>query len=176
MASEIDEQISEIDRFRYSAGFMIQNEGPRLVERLVRDGTKTRFGVRESRFPFVDLESLNRREAEGILREREWTFHNYPGLEVGTVAAKIFDTHILFSASDAFGVAQDSLNRIGRDVRSTGDLDFDTIAALEESPSEFLDAYVSDLEDFVNINHDGKEALLKRVRILPPRNVDTIEI
>lgn len=176
MASEIDEQISEIDRFRYAAGFVIQNQGTEIVERLIRDGTKTRFGIRESRFPFVDLEGLNRREAENFLREREWKFHNYPELEVGTVAAKIFDTHVLFSASDAFEVAQKSLNDMGEDVRVTGDLDADTVNALEDMPSEFLDAYVPNLENFVDVNHDGRSVLLKRVRLLPSRNVNTINI
>jgi len=176
MALEVDEQIAEIDRFRYSAGYVIQNEGPGVVERLVGDGTKARFGVRKSKFPFVDLEDLNRRQAENILREREWKFHNYPRLEVGTVAAKLFDTHILFSASDAFGIAQETLDDIGNVVTFTGDLDSETVNALEETSSDFLDAYISNLEDFVNLNYGGRKVLLRRVRLLPARNVDTIEI
>ena len=176
MALEIDEQISEIDRFRYAAGYMIQNEGSELVERLVRDGTMSKFGVRESRFPFVDLESINRREAESLLRNREWRFYNYPNLESGTVAAKIFDTHILFSANDAFEIAQDALNDVNKDVERTGRLDFGTINALEDVPSEFLDQYVTNLENFVDTNFEDNEAILRRVQLLPARNVDTIEI
>lgn len=176
MASEIDEQISEIDKFRYAAGFVIQNEGTGIVERLIGDGTKSRFGVRKSRFPFVDLESLNRREAERLLRQREWKFYNYPGLKDGTVAAKLFDTHILFSAEEAFEIAQQTLNGLGSDLEITAILDSVTISALGDSSSDFLDAYASNLENFVNVNYDGRSVLLNRVRLLPARNIDTIEI
>jgi lysozyme family protein len=155
-------------RFRYAAGYVIENEGTEVVERLIRDGIKSRFGVREEWAPSESLENLTRDEAEEILQDREWTFYGYQKIEDLTIPAKIFDTHIVFDFETAITFVQEAL-----DVEETQLLDFETRKKIEEVQSQdFFSDYVSKLEEYVKLEYDNRNSLLRRVQKLPYRNVN----
>lgn len=171
--TRIRTQIEKDRRFRYAVGFMIEQEGTGVVERLVEDGTKTRFGVKESWVPGRDLSDLTRDDAEDLLKEREWQFYGYDEVDALTVSTKIFDTHITFSPQTAISEAQSALRELGFDAAQGGALDRPTRQALEEAaPQDFFDVYIGGLENLVESSYGGKEALLRRVRQVPYRNVD----
>lgn len=169
MAVQEELTVLQKQRFRYAAGFMIEQEGPDVVERLVRDGTKTRFGVRQKWVPAKRLEDLTREDAEDLLQDREWTFYNYHKIEDLTIPAKIFDVHITFEFNSAARFAQEVLG-----IEKTEKLDFATRRAIEEVQSQdFFAEYIPRLETFVNENFDGRKALMRRVQKVPYRNVDS---
>lgn len=162
-----EQQLRELRRYKYAVGYVIEQEGGGIVERLVGDGTLSKFGVREDRHPTVDLEPLNRTDAEDLLREREWKFYDYPFLRKATVAAKIFDTHILFSPEDAVKAAQEAVG-----VETSGLLDRSTREALENTSSpRFLDEYIDLL-----LEEGQKRSVRKRIQRRPFRNVDTTDL
>lgn len=162
-----EQQFRELRRYKYAVGYVIEQEGSGVVERLVGDGTFSKFGVREDRHPTVDLEPLNRTDAEDLLREREWKFYGYPFLRSATVAAKIFDTQILFSPEEAIKAAQEVAG-VGTNAR----LNRSTREALENaSPPRFLDEYIELLLD------DGqKQSVRRRIQRRPFRNVETTDL
>lgn len=167
----IEENLTALQkqRFRYAAGFVIEQEGTGVVERLVRDGTESRFGVREDWVPGTRLEDLTREDAEDILQEREWQFYGYQKIEDLTIPAKIFDVHITFDFELAIRTAQTSLG-----VERTEELDFATRKAIEDAVSQdFFGDYISRLEFFVEQNFGGRDALIRRVQKIPYRNVET---
>lgn len=160
-------------RFRYAVGYVIEQEGTKPVERLIRDGTRSRFGVRESWAPGTDLEDLTRDEAETLLRSREWQFHGYEKIDALTVPTKIFDTHIVFDPDPAIRLAQSALRQIGYDLSENGNLDRSTRRAIEQVDGQtFFPEYTDELEFYVNENFGGRNALIRRVQNLPYRNVD----
>jgi lysozyme family protein len=121
--------------------------------------------------PGRDLEDLTRPESEEILKEREWRFYGYQRLTRITIPAKIFDTHITFDFRPAIRFAQRALG-----VEETEDLDQKTIAEIENANSQdFFESYTSVLEDYVESDFGGDGALLRRVRAVPPRNVDSLD-
>lgn len=164
-------------RFRYAVGYVIQQEGSGVVERLVRDGTMAKFGVREDQFLSSSLEELNRTDAEKILRKKEWRFQNYDKIEIGavTVPAKIFDTQILFSAERAISLAQKALQDLQfESVEESGRLDpitRDRIA--KATPKNFFENYITRLELFVQDEYGQNQPILRRIRNLPYKNVET---
>lgn len=167
--------IEQKRRFRYAVGYMIEQEGSGIVERLVRDGTYSKFGVRNSWIPNKDLEQLTRPQAEELLEEKEWRFRNYHKIEdVLTPPAKIFDTQILFSPEVAIGKVKEALISLEYEqVNRNGRLDALTRDLIEATePDEFLDQYVLELESFVIENYEGKKALMKRVSNRPYKNVN----
>lgn len=169
-------EIKEKRQFRYAAGYMIEQEGSGIVERLVRDGTYSKFGVRQSWVPNTNLENLTRPQAENLLETSQWRFRNYHKIqETFTPSAKIFDTQILFSPEVAIGQAKQALLEIGYDrIEENGRLDALTRDILEiADPNEFLSQYVTELENFVIENYDGRKSLVKRVTNKPYKNVDT---
>jgi hypothetical protein len=171
-----DLSLDQKRKFRYAVGYMIEQEGEGIVERLVRDGTYSRFGVRKSWVPNTDLQNLTRPEAENLLEQREWTFRNYHKIEDAlTPPAKIFDTQILFSPEVAIGKAKDALFEIGYEqVEMNGRLDALTRDLIElADPADFSNQYTTELENFVIQNYDGRSALLRRVNNRPYRNVKT---
>jgi hypothetical protein len=162
-------------KFRYAVGYMIDQEGEEIVERLVRDGTHSRFGVRSDWVPGTDLNNLTRPEAEELLKEREWIFRNYHKIDDAlTLPAKIFDTQILFSPNVAIKKAKRALFQIGHErVKINNRLDALTRDLIElADPDEFLDQYTIELENFVIQNYNGRSALLRRVNNRPFRNVN----
>lgn len=166
-------QIQKDRRFRYAVGFVIEQEGTGVVERLVGDGTKTRFGVKESWIPGRSLSDLGRSDAEDLLKEREWQFYGYDEVDALTVPTKVFDVHITFSPQTAISEAQSALRVLGFEVPDGGRLDRSTRRALEDVvPQDFFDVYIERLENLVESDYGGKKALLRRVRQVPYRNVD----
>jgi len=160
-------------RYRYAVGYVIEQEGKEPVERLVRDGTMSRFGVRQEWVPATDLEDLTRTEAEELLREREWQFYNYDKIDGLTIPTKIFDTHILFSPDTAIGEAESALEAAGFEVPETSTLDFHTRNTIEEiDAQDFFPLYIERLETIVETQFGGRSSLLRRVQRQPHRNVD----
>lgn len=160
-------------RYRYAVGYVIEQEGEEPVERLVRDGTMSRFGVQQDWVPATDLQDLTRTDAEELLREREWQFYNYDKIDALTIPTKIFDTHILFSPNIAIEEAKSALEAAGFNVPETFTLDFHTRNAIEEVDAQtFFPLYIERLETYVEINFDGRSSLLRRVQQRPHRNVD----
>lgn len=163
-------------RFRYAVGYMIEQEGTGVVERLVRDGTYSRFGVKQSWVPDTDLKNLTRDEAENLLEEQRWKFRNYHKIDDAlTPPAKIFDTQILFSPDVAIETAQTALFEIGyEEVEMNGRLDALTRDLIEiADPNVFHDQYSTELENFVIENYDGRRSLIRRVNNTPYKNVST---
>lgn len=166
-------ELERTRRFRYAVGYVIEQEGTEPVERLVRDGTRSRFGVRNNWVPGTDLDDLTRFEAERLLRDREWQFHNYDQIDALTVPTKIFDTHIVFDPDPAITLAQSALRQLGFDLSENGNLDRSTRRAIEEVDGQsFFPEYIEELEFYVNENFGGRSALIRRVQNLPYRNVD----
>ncbi len=160
-------KIERTRRFRYAAGYVIEQEGSGVVERLVRDGTFSKFGVRKDQVLDSTLESLTRTDAEKILRKKEWEFQNYEKIEALTVPAKIFDMQILFDAETAISNAQDVLG-----VEKTARLDRKTRRAIEDMEErDFFPAYIENLRLFVEKNYNSRQALIRRVKNRPYRNV-----
>lgn len=160
-------KIERTRRFRYAAGYVIEQEGTDIVERLVRDGTFSKFGVREDQALDTSLESLTRTDAEKILRKKGWEFQNYEKIEALTVPTKIFDTQILFDPETAITRAQQVL-----EIEETARLDRKTRRAIEDvEEREFFPDYIERLRLFVEGNYNSRQAIIKRVRNRPYRNV-----
>ena len=168
------EKLNKDRRFRFAVGYVIEQEGTKPVERLVRDGTRSRFGVRQSWVPGTKLEDLTREDAEEILKTRQWQFYDYDKVEKSlTIPTKIFDTHIVFSPFVAIEKAESALQAVGQNLSETKTLDYTTRRAIEEvGLQDFFPVYADMLEDYVESKYEGREALLKRVRRRPYRNVD----
>lgn len=161
-------------RYRFAVGYMIEQEGNGIVERLVRDGTFTRFGITEDMIPGSTLESLNRTDAEELLRNKEWKFWNYQKIKALTTPAKIFDSHILFDPETAISLAQASLEELGFDIKQTSRLDVRTRNLIEEvNDNDFFPVYVQRLELYVLEEYGERKALMRRVRNLPYKNINT---
>ena len=167
------EKLNRDRRFRFAAGYVIEQEGTKPVERLIRDGIRSRFGVRQSWVPGTKLEDLTREDAEEVLKTRQWEFYDYDKIESLTIPTKIFDTHILFSPFVAIEKAESALQAAGQILSETKTLDYTTRRAIEEAgPQDFFPVYTEMLENYVKSKHEGREVLLKRVRRRPYRNVD----
>jgi len=167
------EKLERDRRFRFAAGYVIEQEGTKPVERLVRDGTRSRFGVRQSWVPGTSLEDLTREDAEEILKTRQWKFYGYGEVESLTVPTKIFDTHILFSPFVAIEKAESALQALGQTLSETKTLDYTTRRAIEKArPQDFFSVYTEMLENYVESKHESRKALIRRIKRRPYRNVD----
>lgn len=170
----IDKKRKRTRRYRYAVGYMIEQEGSGIVERLVRDGTFTRFGITENMIPGSTLQSLNRTDAEKILRKQEWKFWNYDKIDALTIPAKIFDSHILFDPKTAILLAQQSLNDSGFDLDETERLDKSTRKAIQSvDENNFFPTYIERLEIYGQDEYGTRKSLMRRIRNLPYKNVDT---
>lgn len=167
------EKLNKDRRFRFAAGYVIEQEGTEPVERLVRDGARSKFGVRQNWVPGTRLEDLAREDAEEILKTRQWQFYGYDKIESLTIPTKIFDMHILFSPFVAIEKAESALQAIGQSFSETKTLDYTTRRAIEKArPQDFFPVYTETLENYIESTYEGREALVKRVRRRPYRNVD----
>lgn len=155
-------------RFRYAAGYVVQQEGTEPVERLIRNGETTRFGVRQSLAPNQNLNDLGRDDAEDILKKRVWDFYGYDEIEALTVPAKIFDSHILFNFTVASENAREALG-----LDPEGGLDRTARKEIEAARSQdFFSSYTTLLEQHAREAHGGREAIIRRANRIPPRNVN----
>ena len=162
-------------RFRFAAGYVIDQEGTKVVERLIKNGSFSRFGIREEWVPSMNLENLNRSDAEDILEQRVWRFYNYHLIdEALVVPTKIFDTHVLFSAEVAIGNAKQALQDLEFKVEENGRLDPETRSSIERVDSNnFLNEYEFQLERYINSNYGTRKALVQRVKNVPDLNVNS---
>ena len=166
-------ELNKDRRFRFAAGYVIEQEGTKPVERLVRDGTRSRFGVRQAWVPGTSLEDLTREDAEEILKTQQWEFYGYDEVESLTIPTKIFDTHVLFSPFVAIEKAESALQAIGETLSETKTFDYTTRRVIEKArPQDFFPVYTEMLENYIESKHEGRKALIRRVKRRPHRNVD----
>ena len=167
------QNLKEKRRYRYAVGYVIEQEGDEAVERLIRNGEKTKFGVRESWAPGRNIEELTRDDAEEILKSGQWDFYGYNRIEALTIPTKIFDAHILFSFGLAKSEAKSALETLDFQTGDQSDFDRRTIRSLEKVRSQdFFDVYTRLLREQVNQSYEGREALIRRVDRIPYRNVE----
>lgn len=168
MALTQQQELKRKRRLRYANGYVIQQEGTEVVERLIRNGEKTRYGVKESLVPNKNLSNLSRDDAEDILENQIWNFYGYNKIDALTIPAKIYDTNILFNFEVAIKRARSVF-----DLSSDPQIDFRFRKKVKGVRSQdFFDPYIILLEQYVEDNYGGRKSLIKRVNQIPPRNVN----